>query len=161
MHTYITYSTMMHMHTVSEFYLLWSSCGIFYSYPSLFAHVILTDISKCTMSTTLSAKYNQIWWLHQMETFSALLAHCEGNPCDTTGFPSQKPVTRSLDIFLDVRLKKKTVGQTVELAVIWGAVTSMWRHCNELTENTFCVERWTLVKHHTFCPDFTWMSLNI
>ena len=37
-----------------------------------------------------------IWWRHQMETFSASLALCEGNPPVTGGFPSQRPVTRSL-----------------------------------------------------------------
>ena len=30
-----------------------------------------------------------------METFSALLALCEGNPTVTGGFPSQNPVTQS------------------------------------------------------------------
>ena len=33
------------------------------------------------------------WWCHQTETFSALLALCEGNPPVT--FPSQRPVTQS------------------------------------------------------------------
>ena len=41
-----------------------------------------------------------------METFSTLLALCEGNPPVTGGFPSQRPVTQSFDIFFDVRLKK-------------------------------------------------------
>ena len=36
-------------------------------------------------------------WCHQMETFSALLALCEGNPSVTGGFPSHfRPVTWSL-----------------------------------------------------------------
>ena len=30
-----------------------------------------------------------------------LLALCEGNPPFTGGFPSQRPVTRSFDVFLD------------------------------------------------------------
>ena len=34
-----------------------------------------------------------------METFSALLAICEGNPPATGGFSSQRPVTRSFDFF--------------------------------------------------------------
>ena len=34
-----------------------------------------------------------------METFSALLALCEGNPPVTGGFPSQRPAMRSFDIF--------------------------------------------------------------
>ena len=43
------------------------------------------------------------WWCHQMETFSALLACCEGNPPVTGGFPSQRLVTRSFDVFFDLR----------------------------------------------------------
>ena len=43
------------------------------------------------------------WWRHQMGTFSALLALCEGNPPVTGGFPSQRPVTRSFDVFFDLR----------------------------------------------------------
>ena len=34
-----------------------------------------------------------------METFSALLALCAGNSPVTGEFPSQRPVTRSFDIF--------------------------------------------------------------
>ena len=36
-----------------------------------------------------------------METFSALLALCAGNSQVTGEFPSQRPVTRSFDIFLN------------------------------------------------------------
>ena len=43
---------------------------------------------------------------HQMETCSMLLALCEGNPLVTGGFPSQRPVTWSFDVFLDLRLNK-------------------------------------------------------
>ena len=39
-----------------------------------------------------------------METFSALLALCEGNPPVTGGFSSQRPVTRSFEILFDLRL---------------------------------------------------------
>ena len=41
-----------------------------------------------------------------METFSALLAHCEGNPPVTGWFPSQRPVTRNYDVSFDLRLHK-------------------------------------------------------
>ena len=40
------------------------------------------------------------WWRHEMETFSVLLALCEGNPLVTGGFPSPKPVTQSLTVSL-------------------------------------------------------------
>ena len=39
-----------------------------------------------------------------METFSALLAICAGNSPGTGEFPTQRPVTRSFDVFFDLRL---------------------------------------------------------
>ena len=39
------------------------------------------------------------WWRHQMETFSALLAICAGNSPVPGEFPTQRPVTRSCDVF--------------------------------------------------------------
>ena len=39
-----------------------------------------------------------------MEIFSALLALCAGNSPVTGEFPAQRPVTRSFDIFFDLRL---------------------------------------------------------
>ena len=44
------------------------------------------------------------WWRHQMETFSALLAICAGNSPVSGEFPAQRPVTRSFDVFFDVRV---------------------------------------------------------
>ena len=46
------------------------------------------------------------WWCHQMETFSTLQALCVGNSPVTSEFPSQRPVTRSFDIFFDLCLNK-------------------------------------------------------
>ena len=42
-----------------------------------------------------------------METFSVLLAFCAGNSPVTGEFPSQRPVTRSFDVFFDLRLNKR------------------------------------------------------
>ena len=42
-----------------------------------------------------------------METFSALLAICAGNSPVPGEFPSQRPVTRSFDVFFDLRLNKR------------------------------------------------------
>ena len=70
------------------------------------------------------------WWRHQMETFSALLVLCEGNPLVTSGFYSQRPVTWSFDVFFDPRLNKGLSEQS------WGwwfemPLRSFWRDCNE------------------------------
>ena len=52
------------------------------------------------------------WWRQQMETFSALLALCEGNPPVNGGFPSQGPETRSFGIFFHLRLNKRLSKQS-------------------------------------------------
>ena len=72
------------------------------------------------------------WWRHQMETFSALLALCAGNPSVSGEFPAQRPVTRSLDVFFDLclnkRLSKKSWGWWFETPS-----RPLWRHCNVLS----------------------------
>ena len=52
------------------------------------------------------------WWRHQMETFSALLAVCAGNSLLTGEFPSQRPVTRSIDVFFGLRLNERLSKQS-------------------------------------------------
>ena len=42
-----------------------------------------------------------------METFYALLAICVGNSPILGEFPTQRPVTRSFDVFFDLRLNKR------------------------------------------------------
>ena len=42
-----------------------------------------------------------------METFSALLALCAGNSPVIGEFPAQRPVTRSFDVFFDLRQNKR------------------------------------------------------
>ena len=68
-------------------------------------------------------------WRHQMETFSALLALCEGNSV-TGEFSSQRPVTRCFDVFFDLRLKKRLTKQSIRR---WFETPShpLWRHCND------------------------------
>ena len=69
------------------------------------------------------------WWRHQMETFSALLTLCAGNSPVTDEFPTQRPVTRSFDVFFDLRLNKRLTKQSRG----WWFETpshSLWRHCN-------------------------------
>ena len=69
------------------------------------------------------------WRRHQMDTFSALLAHCAGNSPVTGEFSAQRPVTLSFDVFFDVRLNKRLSKQP------WGwwfdtSLRSLWRHSN-------------------------------
>ena len=71
-----------------------------------------------------------IWWRHQMETFSALLAICSVNSPVPDEFPAQRPVTRSFDVFLDLRLNKRLSKQSLGW---WFETLSrpLWRHRNE------------------------------
>ena len=66
---------------------------------------------------------------HQMETFSALLSVCAGNSPVTVEFPSQRPVTRSFDVFFDLRLNKRLSKQSKRR---WFEMSShlLWRYCN-------------------------------
>ena len=77
-----------------------------------------------------------------METFSALLALCARNSPVIGKFPSQTQVTRSFDIFFDLRLNTRLSKQS------WGwwfetPSRLSWRHCN------------VFQPHYS---DFTWES---
>ena len=52
------------------------------------------------------------WWRHQRETFSASLAICAGNSPVPGGFPAQRPVMHSNDVFFDLRLNKRLSQQS-------------------------------------------------
>ena len=67
------------------------------------------------------------WWRHQMETFSALLAICAGNSPVPSEFTAQRPVTRSFDVFFDLRLNKRLSKQSRGW---WFETLShpLWRH---------------------------------
>ena len=54
-----------------------------------------------------------------METFSALLAICAGNSPVTGEFPSQRPVTRSFDVFFDLRLNEQRDGNVESVSMSW------------------------------------------
>ena len=41
-----------------------------------------------------------------------VVGHCAGNSPVTGGFPSQRPVTRSFDVFFDLRLNKRLSKQS-------------------------------------------------
>ena len=77
------------------------------------------------------------WWRHQMETFSTLLAICAENSPVPGEFTAQRPVTRSFDVFFDLRLNKRWSKQW------WGwwfetLSHPLWRH-----RNVFCFFYWT------------------
>ena len=68
-----------------------------------------------------------------METYSALLAICAGYSPFPGEFYAQRPVTRSFDVFFDLRLNKKLSKQSWGW---WSETLSrpLWRHRNELAK---------------------------
>ena len=64
-----------------------------------------------------------IMWPHD------LCLICEGNSSVTGEFPSQRPVTRSFDVFFDLLLNKRLSKQSKPM---WFETPSrsLWRHCN-------------------------------
>ena len=85
---------------------------------------ILSPSRELTRMVFLSAS-----WRHQMDKFSALLAICAGNSPVPGEFPAQRPVTRSFNVFFDLRLNKRLSKQS------WGWWFEMlsrplWRHRN-------------------------------
>ena len=94
-------------------------------------HFVYRKLFATCRTTSLFTVYHIrcIWYRHQMETFSTLLAICAGNSPVTGEFPAQRPVTRSFDVFFDLRLNKRLSKQW------WGwwfetPSRPLWRHCN-------------------------------
>ena len=84
-----------------------------------------------------------------METFSAWLAICAGNSPVPGEFPAQRPVTRSFDVFFELRLNKRLSKQP------WGwwfetPAWSLWRHRNGLALLSFgCnISYWNILVIH-------------
>ena len=57
-----------------------------------------------------------------MKTFSPLLAFCAGNSPVAGEFPTQRPLTRSFDVFFDQRPNKRLGKETIVRLVIWDAI---------------------------------------
>ena len=98
-------SNLVFPYAICFFDLIWFSCNIdhdiksgLYQFYSVVPRKWLELQSVCGLFS---------WWRHQMEPFSALLALCEGKSLVSGEFPSQRPVTRSFDVFFDLCLNKR------------------------------------------------------
>ena len=99
---------------------------------------------------TLSLRFNR----HQKESFSALLALCMGNLPVTGEFPWRRQVTRSFDVFIDLRMNK---GLSKQLWCRWFETPSpsLWRHCNAVytfSISYFAYALWSL---------YTWFYMDL
>ena len=98
-------------------------CLIWTSFPLIVTYCVPCYYHK---SIAHENEVHSAWWLHQMETFSALPALCKWNALVTGGFPLQRPVTRSFDgFFICAWLSKQPRRRCFETPS-----HSLWRHCN-------------------------------
>ena len=67
---------------------------------------------------------------------STLLAIRAGNSPVTGEFPAQRPVTRSFDIFFNLRLNERLSKQSWGW---WHETNPLWRHCNILLFRSSCI----------------------
>ena len=108
------------------------------------------------------------WWRHQMELFSALLALCDWTPSVTRGFTPQRPVTKNLNVFFDLRLNKRMIKQSRRR---WFETLScsLWRHCNVLVQSSLISQNvttkitakmcpWRLIERACLWPRFGWFA---
>ena len=98
----------------------WTAC---YETDSSIETVPVTGIVWIIVSGSFA------WWRHRIETFSALLAIWAENSSVTGEFPTQRLVTRSIDVFFDLRLNE---GLSKQSCGWWFETSSrpLWRHCN-------------------------------
>ena len=93
----------------------------------------------------LSPGWESVWPIvPPVETFSALLAILAGNSPVTGEFPTQRPVTRSFDVFVDLRLNKRLSKQS------WGwwfetPSRPLWRQCNDRLPPLLMIYIWPCV----------------
>ena len=104
-------------------------------------HMVLSmsfrNINECYnymgLRRILSAPRNyrdRPWWLYVKETHSALLALCEGKPPMVSGSPHKRSVMWNFWCFLCYQ-RKQSIGQIVELPMIWDAMRNILRHSND------------------------------
>ena len=88
------------------------------------SHGICTGNTERRFNSLHPGKYGGVFL-----TMTSSLALCERNPPVTGGFLSQRPLIRSLDVFLDLRLNKRLSKQRRRR---WFETPSrsFWRHCN-------------------------------
>ena len=99
------------------------------------------------------------WWCHQMETLSALLAICAGNSPVPGEFPTQRPVTRSCDVFFDLRLNKRLSKQS------WGwwfetPSHPLWRRSNDMKQREWEAQ-YELMRPKSVYNTYTWWCASI
>ena len=102
------------------------------------------DYFQNTLSPPLPSFALLYFTLHMITSSNGNIFRVTGPLCGnwpvTGEFPSQRPVTRSFDLFFDLRLNKRLSKQS------WGwwfetPSCSFWRHCNERNKTSLGISK--------------------
>ena len=122
----------------------------FLSYRTVEYHQQICPICCCVMMTSSNGSVFRVTGL------------CERNPLVTGGFPSQRPVTRSFNVFFDLRWNKRFSKQPKRR---WFETPSrsVWRHCNGVVVihcTSFCIEisLLGLLRHRDISPEIVFVN---
>ena len=110
-----------------------------------------TNYSYIQRSICRRSNISTSWWRHQMDTFYALLAFCEGNSPVTGELFVQRPVMRSFDVLFDLFLNKRLSKQSLRRRFETQS-RSLWRHCIDGRELFNCITiSWIVVHEKITC----------
>ena len=127
-----------------------SICEIRRSYDQLISEMGFPILVRRCLILARDLITTHIMMTSSIETFATLLALCEWKPPVTSGFLSQRPVTRSFGVSFDVRLNKRLIKQSRR----WWFETplrSLGRHRNTIL-GIYCTHR------YTYHIDIAWVS---
>ena len=125
---------------------------------SFFPKILTKKTTHSSPIYGMPREFQFSWWRHQMETFSALLAICTGNLPVPIEFPTQRPVTRSFDVYFDLRPNKQFSKQwwgwwfEMPSRPLWCHRNVMWfifclSYCSAVSSNIMLYHRLSI--HHT------------
>ena len=118
-----------------------------------FGHIQNTATIVVRYQLILSTAFKMLHWQcmrrHQMETFSSVLALCAENSPATVEFPTQRPLTMSFAVFLDLSLNKLLSKQS-RRGWFDTLSRSLWRHSNGGNHPT-CTITPVTVNNHKNC----------
>ena len=93
---------------VTEFHYKWTvvyggaSCHLFsLAWSSGSPNIVMVLLWQ---HSCWAIKETMLWWRHQIDTFSTLLALCAGDSPFYPQNPSKRPMARSLDVSFDMKL---------------------------------------------------------
>ena len=116
-----------HVNTVTREQNLWKKNSLFRALRWQQYRQYRLNVNEKATHWRMQGLINWTWWRHQIETFSVLLALCEGNP----PIPLTKASAVKFGVFFDLRLNKQLSKQSRRR---WfeTPLRSLWRHCNIL-----------------------------